>query len=281
MKPNPNRLWYVALALGWLFDFLFWRKAPGINFALFVALCLSGGFYILLTVGSRPDRRSLLLLPLIVFFAAVTFVRMEPMTTFLACTSALFGMSVLTVTWLGGRWLEYNLADYFQRFMLLLGSMIARPLMFSSEARKLQAEAGDMARSNLWPILRGIAIALPVVAIFASLLASAYLVFSQKLDDFIELFNLQQIPEYIFRLVYILVGAYALAGVLLHASSQSKDEKLIGEDKPASAAFLGFTEASIVLGSLAILFAAFVAVQFRYFFGGGANIHNDGFTYSV
>jgi hypothetical protein len=50
------------------------------------------------------------------------------------------------------------------------------------------------------PIVRGIVIALPIVAIFASLLASADVVFGQRLDDFIELFKLEDLPEYIFRL---------------------------------------------------------------------------------
>jgi hypothetical protein len=129
-------------------------------------------------------------------------------------------------------------------------------------------------------VVRGILIALPIVAIFAALLSSADLVFGQRLDDFIELFNLENLPEYIFRLVYILMGAYALAGVFLHAASQSKDEKLIGEEKPVVSTFLGFTEAAIVLGSVVVLFGIFVFVQFQYFFGGQTNIQVDGFTYS-
>jgi hypothetical protein len=68
--------------------------------------------------------------------------------------------------------------------------------------------------------------------------------------------------------------------VILHASTQSKDERLADGQKPLLAQFLGFTEAAIVLGSVAILFAAFVIVQFRYFFGGQANITVAGFTYS-
>ena len=35
MKNKPNKLWFIVIALGWLFDFLFWKKAPGINFAIF------------------------------------------------------------------------------------------------------------------------------------------------------------------------------------------------------------------------------------------------------
>ncbi|HRQ23267.1 MAG TPA: DUF4173 domain-containing protein, partial [Anaerolineales bacterium] len=128
--------------------------------------------------------------------------------------------------------------------------------------------------------LRGMLIALPVVAIFASLLASADVVFGQRLDAFIELFRLEKLPEYLFRLIYILIVGYALMGVLLHAASASKDEKLVGEEKPLIPPFLGFTESSIVLGSVVILFALFVIVQFQYFFGGNVNITIEGYSYA-
>jgi hypothetical protein len=91
---------------------------------------------------------------------------------------------------------------------------------------------------------------------------------------------LEKLPEYIFRLVYILVGAYALAGVFLHAASQSHDDRLTGETKPVLPPFLGFTESAIVLGSVVVLFTSFVVVQFQYFFGGQTNIRLDGYTYS-
>jgi len=281
MKTNPNKLWILVIALGWLFDFLFWKQAPGINFAVFAALCLAGTFYMLLGDGLRPNRNSLLLLPLFGFFAVVTFVRAEPMTAFLAYTFTLFAMTVLAVTYLGGRWIHYAVPDYLARFLNLLGSMIARPISFSNDFRKAQAEAGiTPQKRNIWPIVRGIVIALPIVAIFASLLASADVIFSQKLADFVELFNLEKLPEYIFRLIYILVIGYALAGVVLHAASQSGDEKLVGEDKPFIPPFLGFIESAIILGSVVTLFAAFVTIQFQYFFGGQANIHIDGYTYA-
>jgi hypothetical protein len=81
----------------------------------------------------------------------------------------------------------------------------------------------------------------------------------------------------IFRFIYILVIGYALAGVILHASTQSKDEKLASSIIPP---FLGYVEATIVLGSVVALFAAFVVIQFQYFFGGQTNIHIDGYTYA-
>jgi len=281
MKTNPNKLWLIVFAVGWLSDFLFWKKGVGVNFALFTTACLIAAFYLLLSDGLRPNRATLILLPLFGFFAAVTFIRAEPMTSFLAYTFALLTMTLLAMTYLGGRWYLYTLADYLSKSLRLFGSVIARPIAFMSEMRKAQMDAGvQPSKRNFWPIARGVIIALPIVAIFASLLASADVVFGQRLADLIKWFNLENLPELIFRFVYIGVIGYALAGVILHASTESKDEKLAHESQPFIPPFLGFVEASIVLGSVVALFLAFVTVQFQYFFGGQANVHIEGYTYS-
>ncbi len=280
MKANPNRLWLVAIFLGWAFDFLFWKHAPGVNFAIYVLLCLGGGFFLLTREKYLPARNTFLLLIPILFFAAVTFLRAEPMTSFLAHAMTLFLMALLALTYLGGRWPWYSLSDYIAGFFRLMGDMLFKPLAYSAEVRRERMERGDQPKHSLWPILRGLLIALPIVAIFASLLASADAVFADRLDQFVEIFRLAKLPEYIFRGAYILFGAYLLVGVLLYAALHSRDEKLVGEDKPAISPFLGFIETSIVLGSVAVLFTSFVVIQFQYFFGGQANIHIDGYTYS-
>ena len=292
MKSNPNRLWLVAVALGWLFDFLFWKHAPGVNFAIYVVLCLAGGMYLLLGVEkTRPARDALWLLIPILFFAAVTFVRAEPLTAFLAHFLTLFLLGVFVITYLGGRWIWYGLWDYVTGFLKLGGNMFVKPLAFSAEVRTLalagsareeSAERGDPPKRSAWPVVRGLIIALPIVAIFAALLSAADAVFSARLTDFLDFLNIDNLAEYIFRLSYILIGAYLLAGVFLHAAMQSKEENLISEQKPMLGQFLGFTEAAIVLGSVALLFTTFVVIQFQYFFGGQANIHTltRGYTYS-
>ncbi|MBX3037020.1 MAG: DUF4173 domain-containing protein [Anaerolineales bacterium] len=281
MKTNPNKLWLIVLALGWFFDFLFWEQSPGINFAIFWTACLIAAFYLLMSDGLRPHRSSLILIPLFIFFVAVTFWRAESMTSFLAYTFTLVTLTILTVTYLGGRWLQYTFADGVAKLANLAGSVVARPILFSNDVRKAQAESGvKPSKYNFMPIIRGLVIALPIVAIFAALLASADVVFGQRLDDFIKLFKLEDLPEYIFRLIYILVIGYALAGIVLHAATESKDEKLIGESKPVIPPFLGFIESSIILGSVVTLFAIFVVIQFQYFFGGTTNINVEGYTYA-
>ncbi len=206
---------------------------------------------------------------------------------FLAFAFTLGLMGVLAFTYLGGRWLWYSLSDYVVNYVKLAGSMIARPIIFLTESKKQAGEtpepAAQVSRSGwkrFWAIFRGVLIAIPIVVIFAALLSSADLVFAQRVQDFVKLFRLENLPEYIFRCIYILIGAYALAGTILHAAQKSQDEKLVGMEKPLVPSFLGFTEAAVVLGAVVVLFALFAVVQFQYFFGGQTNIGVQGYTYS-
>ena len=280
MKANPHRFWFLVILLGWAFDFLFWKEAVGINFFLYVILCLATGIFLLQADGLRLARRSGLLLLPILFLSAMTFIRQEPLSLFLAIAMTLFLMGVFTLTYLSGQWTRYGLIDYLFGYLTLFASVIVRPLGFAAEVRQLPAGQTSLSQKRsapVWPVLRGLVIALPVLAIFTSLLSSADPIFGNRIEKFIELFNLENLPEYIFRLVYILIFAYAFAGIFLHAAQKSGQEV---DEKPRFAPFLGFTESTIVLGSVVILFAAFVVIQFQYFFGGQANIHLEGYTYS-
>jgi hypothetical protein len=280
VKTNPNRFWTIVILLGWAFDFLFWKKPLGINFAIFVTLCLLTGVVLLRLDGLRLARGSSLLLLPVAFLAAMTFVRLEPMTVFLSISMAIFLMGILALTYLSGEWIRYTLLDYVFGYLRLFGSMIARPLGFVAENHRLtsgQPSLREKRGAGVWPVVRGIVIALPVIAIFASLLSSADPIFASRFKDFIDLFKIDNLPEYIFRLAYILILAYLLAGTFLHAAQKS-DEKV--EEKTWVSPFLGFTESTIVLGSVVLLFIAFVFIQFQYFFGGRANISIEGYTYS-
>jgi hypothetical protein len=210
----------------------------------------------------------------------VPFMRAEPMTVFLGVLFTILLAGLGAISYLGGRWPRYSLADYAARFAGLFGSMIARPIAFRLQVHKEEQESGVTGpRTNLWPVVRGVVIAIPILAIFGGLLASADQIFGNELNGFFKLFfEVDKIPEYIFRLVYILFFAYAIAGTFLHASSKSRDEKLLGLEKPLVPQFLGFPETTIIMGSVIVLFTAFVVVQFRYFFGGQANLSVGGLT---
>jgi hypothetical protein len=92
--------------------------------------------------------------------------------------------------------------------------------------------------------------------------------------------NIDRWFEYGVQGVIIAVITYLLSGIYLYVVEKSNRADLIGLEKPWFKAFLGFTESAIVLGSVNLLFVFFVAIQFKYFFGGQANISLQGFTFA-
>jgi hypothetical protein len=284
MLKNFARLALLSLLLAWIFDQLFWGKLPGISFPIFVALALILGLLLAWREGVRPAWGSLLLLVPIGFFAVLSFLRLEPLTQFLNYALALGLMALLTVTFAGGRWMLYGIADYLVNLLLLLPSLVALPVISLDLSSKPHPEGENASPKVAWwkplvGILRGVLLALPVLIFFTALLTAADAAFSAEVSNLLKLFDLDKIPEYIFRLFLIGVVAYLLAGIYLHALTRSRDEKLLNKDG-TKLRFLPSLEALIVLGSVDALFAAFVAVQVRYFFGGQTNINVAGFTYS-
>jgi len=281
MNKNPDRLWFVVLVIGFLYDFLFWDQLIGVNYVLFILTLLLGAALLFLQARVRPARSSLWLLIPVVIFSFLTFIYQEPLTKGLAFTFSLLSLFLLVISYQGGRWPEYSLADYFQRSIILGINMFTGGILFVNQVQKEQKESDiPQKKTYIWAILRGFLIALPFIILFSALFSSADLVFEQKLADFLDHFEIDDIGEYIQRLFIILFIAYLTAGTILHTATKGKDEKLFREGKYVLKPFLGITETAVVLGCVTALFAIFVGIQFQYFFGGEANIGVEGYTYS-
>ena len=125
---HTTRLILLSLFVAWCFDQLFWRKAPGISFFIFVVLCLAGGALVTWWESFKPAKASLWLLLPVLFFATVTFIRQEPFTTAISIVIVLGAMVVMALTWGGGKWLGYSLSDYVMGGLRLAGSALARPI---------------------------------------------------------------------------------------------------------------------------------------------------------
>ena len=285
----------AALLLAWSFDLLFWEKIPGISFLIFVLLCLGAGLLLTWKENLLPPVTSWLLIVPILFFAWMSFVRAEPFTLMIDYGLALGGIYLLTVTWLGGRWWQYNLTDHLHNALVWTAGLLAKPvqhfLPLFRPGQKGGAEGGENSVANgaaagpargrpVLSVLLGILLALPLVTLLAGLLAEADPVFSQQLNALLEFLNIENLTEYIFRLTYILIFAYLLAGALIYALVSSREEKLKFSEQPWLKPFLSWYAALPLLVSVNLLFAFFVAVQFRYFFGGQANINLAGYTYA-
>ena len=276
-----KKILLTSLLLGIAFDILFWKKSPGISFFIFIVLCLAAGYLLLLAQDIRPARKSLFLLVPIIFFSVMTFIRSDPFTSFLNYILTLFSVAVLVMTYRSGLWVLYGVSDYTANTFHLIGSMLSLGwAQIANTDSQQKTSDGRKHKDRVWAIVRGLLLAFPVLLVFTALLSSADLIFAQRLDVFLANLNPEKLSEIIFRGSYVLLIAYFLVGMIRHAESRSQNKKLIGLDEPTVARFLGFTEASIILGSVLLLFCAFVVIQFKYFFSGQANIIVEGFTYS-
>lgn len=135
------------------------------------------------------------------------------------------------------------------------------PLMFSDVSLRHVAQARGAARAMVW--LRAVLIAIPLLLLFGGLFASADPVFARLLGDLISI-DAELVASHL-----VIGGIIAwLVGGFLRASVLATGRTNWSARLPDGA--LGLTEVSVALGSLVLLFAAFVGVQLRYFFGGDA-----------
>ncbi len=280
MPRKTGLFWLAALAAGWAADLLFWGKTPGISFVIWIALILVLGITLGWQEGVKPARRNLIPILAVLGMALVTFIRREPFTAIIGLLLSFLALFVLAFSYREGHWVWYRVRDHLFAGLRLIGSMFVGAL---SLRRKPLENGKDQAvkkpSRHIWSILLGLLLALPIVGVLASLLSSADPIFGERLADFLEIFNIEKLPEYIFRLCYILILAYFIAGSLVHAFYNKYEEKPdLSQDyfKP----FLGWIEALVILIAVDLLFAAFVIIQFQYFFGGGVNITAEGFTYA-
>jgi hypothetical protein len=120
----------TAILLAWSFDLLFWQKEPGISFALFILLCLVAGIILTWQEGLRPALSSLALLPPVLLFAAITFLRQEPFTRAASAGLALAGTTCSRSP--AGRALrQYSLVDYLVNGLHWAGNTLAHPMRCS------------------------------------------------------------------------------------------------------------------------------------------------------
>lgn len=271
----------LAILAGIIWDVLFWEKAPGISFPLFIAICLIGAFFLLRSEGIRPSKANFLLMGLVVLLAVFTFIRKDPLTNLLSYMFTLLFAVILAATYHNGAWTRFNLFDYVREAFAVWGGLIVFPWKFLFfETKSSGEEKAAQSKSAILPVLRGLLLALPVMLVFTLLLSSADMVFSQRVEALLQSFRIENMGEIIAQGIVALLIAYTMIGLVKVAEIYGQKTGPLGDKESAVKPFLGFTEGATVLVAVMILFGLFVAVQFRYFFSGDLNISETGFTYA-
>ena len=282
---HPLRFLAAGLALGWLFDLLFYGKLPGISLLIFSLALLAAVGLALRSEGLQAIRGNLWLPALLLFFAAMGFVRANGFLIFLNICAMLMLASLLAIYLTRRPAAEAGVIRLawapVQAFGLSLwrgGGVVSQAT--SGDLRAVQGSTRRLAP----PILRGLLIALPVLAVFTALLASADLIFADLLKRVLDQDLLDQLLRWGWRGVLILAVGFLALGGLAYAVGRPRPE---GENTaagqvvlPSPVHFLGFLESAIVINAVNGLFFLFVLVQLPYLFGGQLNIAEGGFTYA-
>ena len=266
----------VALVLGVTGDALLRAEPWGLNAALWTAALAAG------LLGLLRDRRDpqpspgcrWLLVPVVLFGAALAG-RDSTALKLLNVWAVLVSLALLT---LHPRLERLHLATLTEQMKagMLAGIHAGLGMLFLllGDLKWPEVSRERWSRPAL-AVARGLALALPPLAVFAALFMAADAVFSALVKRAIHI-NLGELA------VHVLVFAFVawVAGGYLRAVFFAQENRLLF---PVSARplTLGEVEVGIVLGLMNLLFLAFVLVQVRYFFGGSAWVQaTAGLTYS-
>ena len=274
--PIASRALLAAIAAGLLGQVLFAFQLLGLNFPLWIAVVLAAAW----RFRPRDTRFDLLdawLPAAALVFAAFVALRADGMLLLFDVVAAC-SLTLAAVVALGGHALTRG---SWQRVIGLAAKAIAvywvgAAYVLPGAKPGAAALAGSRGQ-RWWPIARGLAIALPLLIVFAVLFAAADAIFQAQLRSMIDLESLG--PEFVPRAIAASVAGWLFAGTLACAWIFHRP----AAEKPHEGSFvgrLGTTEALVVLVLLNVMFGAFALLQAVYLFGGADTFAASGMTYS-
>ena len=148
------------------------------------------------------------------------------------------------------------------------------PLLVVKDVEWSRLRTGSLVGGTVG-LVRGLAVTLPIVLVFTALLAKADPVFALRLGELLDV----DILALIGHVSGVLVYGWIAAGYLRAAVLRDRPMHRL-PPRPAWLA-LGRIEIGLALGSLDLLFSAFVWIQLRYLFGGSEWVQRvAGLTYA-
>jgi hypothetical protein len=280
----PVRLLQTAVILSILADWLFYDKPLGVSLLLFVVLVVGGLWWNGRNEAISPARHNLWLLVPLFFFASMALLRTNSTLASLNVLAVLCLLAYLAFFYTAGRVENLNLFGY----GLLPLRVFGRSLSLSAPVIRpgvQEIRANGNGRRRLFPLLRGLLLALPVLLVFTMLLSSADLIFADYVEELFSLDIFDRLGEWLWRGTLIVMLSVLLTGGLALALTRRTDDEEQSALERGLATLpnhfsIGFIETGTILVLVNMLFTAFVGIQFTYLFGGAANVTEAGYTFA-
>ena len=273
---RPVALLVSGLALGTLAQYLFVGESPGIGFVVGIAAVLAIDA---LLRGLRPSIGAYALLPA----GALIFARLVAVRT----DSALVVFDVAAALGLSFAWLLAS-----RGITVLRPHVAAIPIIATLGLRSLSTRLPSVYRlalpaisgqarvrpSRVLPYASGLALAAPLLVVFVMLFSAADAVFQRSVRDALDIAWLREVLP---TLPQRLVVAFAVTWCATGALAMGTAAPALSTAGHRVRRLLGAEPVTVALVTIDLLFAAFVAFQLAYLFGGRDTLAASGIAYSA
>ncbi len=266
-REGMGKLLWPVLLLGLAADLLFQTDALGLNVALWLAGAVVAWWIFRQQEGARPGaaERGLLLGLLALGFAAMW--RENPLLRFLDAVALVVSAAVLPLAAAPTGAMDFwnlslgRLATAMLR-LLRRGLMGLTPMLLDASRTSREQRTG--LAPTVASVARGALLSVPALLLFGGLLGHADPVFGDFLKGLVR-FDIDRLANHS---LVILIASW-VAAAFLHGTI-AEERATVAGDAVAIGAGLGRVEVGMLLGLLNLLFAAFIAFQLPYFFGGAS-----------
>jgi two-component system, OmpR family, sensor histidine kinase BaeS len=264
-------LWGFGIAAAWVGTAIIYESGMGINWAIWVTVLSAGLAWSATRKGRRLDpaaRWAIGLAVLVGWGSAIT-------------DSGLF-QALITVTCAGLLATAARIATGVPGNRTGVWQMLTAPMLTSvfsifEMGRRVVDGVGAMSGGRNRPIVRGVAIAVPIALVFAMTLAGADPVLTHWRSVILRwVSSITFVPT---AVAFVSLGVVALGtfGLALRGSSGTS-ETLAFDGPPAW--LIGQAERSIIIAAVAIVFGVFLALQPTYLFRNVDALRVSGMSYA-
>ncbi len=272
---SPVALWTAGLATAALGTWIMYDAMPGVNWVIWT-LAAAVGLLLFVRSGLSLGSPMTWLSTLAVVIAGGASVTADPFLHALICVSVILLLAVAMLLSVDIR------VERIKASFVILAAPIAFVFALAESLRRA-TEGLNLVRSpRVRAIVRGVALTVPILLIFALLLSTADPIFALWRDTIHDLLaSWSFIPRILFLLgmLAITLGAFGYADRGSVSGIPAISSPFSSPDRTSNR-WLGSTERLTLMGGVALLFWIFLAVQVSYLFGNLPSITGSGMTFA-
>lgn len=260
ISDNPRLVWTAAIIVAAIGAWIMYDAVPGANWGIWTAAA-SLGLILVARARGTLDSSILLLVATATVLASGAAVTADPIIHGLTCLSVMLFLALAMLLAINPGLNRLSAA------FVISAPFVAGGTALVESFTRLVDLSRMFRSSTARATVRGIFITVPVVALFALLLAGADPIFASWRDELARILATWSfIPRTIFfcALLIVVLGAYGFAA---RASASLAAPFTRKSTNAGDGRWLGATERLILISAVTALFWLFIAVQLSYLFG--------------